>query len=119
MGGTINGPHRAAHNRLQLFSTQLEYLDQIDLNDLNRDAEIGSNPIQSIKGITQKKVTYLITVNVYSSVTLIGVISKKLAILVKPTRFTPGRLNGCCMTNQYSSKFLLFGFGEYSEYAIA
>ena len=108
-----------AHNRLQLFSAQLEYLDQLDLTDLNRDAEIGSNPIQSIKGITQKKVTYLITVNLYSSVTLLAIVAKKLAVLVKPTRFTPGRLNGCCLTNQYSSKFLLFGFGEFSEYAIA
>ena len=102
-----------------MFNAQLEYLDQVDLNDLNRDAEIGSNPIQGIKGITQKKVIYLITVNLYSSVTLVGIVGKKLTILVKPTRYTPGRLNGCCMTNQYSSKFLLFGFGEYSEYAIA
>lgn len=108
-----------AHNRLILFNAQLDQLNHIDINDLNRDAEIASNPIQNIKAITQKKVTYLITVNMFSSVTLLAVVNKKLKILCQPNRFTPGRLNGCCMHNQYSSKFLLFGFGEFSEYVIS
>jgi hypothetical protein len=108
-----------AHNRLQLFNTQLDYLCKIDINDLNRDAEIASNPIQSIKAITQKKVIYLIAVNMFSSLTLVAIVNKSLKILCQPNRFTPGRLNGCCMHNQYSSKFLLFGFGEFSEYVIS
>ena len=119
IGGTVDTSTRNAHNRLQLFNSQLQYLDKLDISDLNRDAEIMRNPIQSIKGITQKKVIYLIIVNLFSSVTFAGIVSKKLTLLVRPTRFTSGRLNGCCMTNQYSSKFLLLGYGEFSEYAIA
>jgi len=107
---------RKGHNRILLFDKNLAELDRVDTNEIA--CELPRNPIQGLKAVMQKNVVYLLALNVFFHGNLFAVVDKKLKVLSLFNRFGSSRLNGCCFYNQYSSKILIFGYGEVSEYIL-
>ena len=105
---------RKSHNTIKLYNHNLNYLGAVSFNEISPD--IALNPIHSLKGVMKKGVTFVIGVYVYYNVSMCAILDNTLVTLVRNARMSASRINGVCLSDQYRSNVLLYGYNEFAVY---